>query len=293
LTFSDTAGDLPATDLLTILGSPTCSDSPSSGGAGTTTTVTCSGFDPSGSVVAQGYTATQAATSDPAVPATADASGNVSVHYTVNDSTTAAIVVTETAPAPAGSVFGYAAFAASANSCIAQQNGATSGSCSTTQGTSTTVNPGALEEAQSGSQITLSNITLNGKPQTVTGNLNQVVVSDFRGSTLGWTLNATASAFKGSTGGSIPASAMTVTPACGNDAAGLAAAGLTSFPSTVAAGPAAAMGSQVTLCSAQGTSTTPPTVTGGVFDVTGGLSVALPAYMLAGTYTDTITFSLG
>jgi hypothetical protein len=292
LSFSDNSGDLPATDALTILGAPACGDNPNSGGAGTTTTVTCSGFDPNANVVAQGYSASQAATSDPAVPSAADASGNVSVKYTVNDTTTAAIVVTEISPAAPGTVLGFATFAASANSCIAQQGGATTGSCSTTQGTATTVNAGQLEEVQSGAQITLSNITLNGKPQTVNGNLNQVTVSDFRGSTLGWTLNATATAFKGSTGGTIPAASMTVTPACGDDAAGLAAAGAP-FPSTVQAGPAAAMGTQVTLCTQQGTSTTPPSVTGGVFDVTGGLSVALPAYMLAGNYTDTITFSLG
>jgi hypothetical protein len=293
LTFSDNSGDLPATDPLTILGAPVCGDNPGSGGAGTTTTVTCSGFDPNATVVAQGYTAGQAATTDPAAPTTADASGNVSVKYTVNDTNTAAIVVAETSPGAPGTIFGYAPFAASANSCIAQQGGATSGSCSTSQGTTTTVNAGPLEMAQGGAQITLSNITLNGKPQNVNGNLNQVTVSDFRGSTLGWTLNATATDFKGSTGGTISAGSMTVTPACGDDPAGLAQAGLSSFPSTVAAGPAATMGSQVVLCSEQGTSTTPPSVTGGVFDVTGGLTVALPAYMLAGNYTDTITFSLG
>ncbi len=288
LTFSDTSGDLPATAPLTILAAPSCAASPASGGAGTVTTVTCSSFDPGAAVTVQGVTSGGTATSDAAVSATANSTGAVSASYTVNATTTAGIKVTESSPESESAT---APFAASANNCIADANGATGGSCSIAQGATTTVNPGPLAMQQGGSQITLSNITLNGAPQTVTGSMNPVVVADFRGGTLGWTLNATATNFSGPHGGSIPASSLTVTPGCAPDPNGLALGGVSSFPSTVSAGPVATMGSAVTLCS------TPALgaghVTGGIFDVTGNLSLALPAYLLADTYLNTITFSLG
>jgi len=288
LTFSDTAGDLPSTVPLTILDTPACSASPAGGGAGTVTTVSCTSFDPSASVSVQGVTSGGAATGDAAVSATASSSGAVSASYTVNDSATAGIKVTETTP---GSQSAVATFTASANSCIASQNGATGGSCSIKQGTTVAINAGPLAMQQAGSQIRLSDITLNGRPQTATGSMNQITVADFRGSNLGWTLNAEATAFSGAKGGTIPASSLTVAPACVADPAGLAAAGLTSFPSTVTAGPAAAMGSAVTLCSTPARAS--DEVTGGVFDVNGDLSLAVPAYQLADTYLNTITFSLG
>lgn len=286
LTFSDTSGDLPEAVSLTILAAPSCTASPDSGGAGTTTTVSCTGFDPGASVSVQTVNSSGTATSDPVVYATASSSGAVTASYTVNATSTAGIEVTETAPE---NLSAEAPFSASANSCIADQNGATGGSCSISQGATFTVSPGALEMQQTASQIKLSNITLNGTPQTVTGSLNQITVADLRGSGLGWTLNATATNFTGSNGGSIPASSLTVTPGCAPDPAALAAAGVSSFPSTVTAGPAATLGSAVTLCSTPAASSG----TGGVFDVTGALSLALPAYLRTGTYLNTITFSLG
>ncbi|HKT04335.1 MAG TPA: WxL domain-containing protein [Rugosimonospora sp.] len=288
LTFSDNGGDLPTALPLTILDTASCTANPAGGGAGTVATVSCSNFDPGAVVSVQGVTSSGTATSDAAVSATANSSGALSASYTVNDGRTTGIKATEATPESLSAV---APFAASANSCIADQGGATGGSCSISQGTTTTVNPGPLAMRQTAAQITLSNITLNGTPQTVTGSMNQITVADLRGSTIGWTLNATATQFTGSTGGSIPASSLTITPACGPDTAGLAGAGTTSFPSTVTAGPSAAMGTAVALCS---TPALPAgQVTGGVFDVTGNLSLALPAYLLSGTYTNTITFSLG
>ena len=84
---------------------------------------------------------------------------------------------------------------------------------------------------------------------------------------------------------------MGVQPSCGPDAAGLAASGLSAFPSTVAAGPQATFATAVTLCSTP--SLGAGNVTGGVFDVGGGLGLEVPPYLLAGVYTDTITISLG
>jgi hypothetical protein len=247
--------------------------------------ITCTGFDPGATVTLQGVTSAGAATTDAAATATADSNGDVSANYTVNASDTAGITATETTPS---SVTAEASFSASANSCIADQNGQTGGSCSTGQGGTTTVNPGPLEMQQASAQITFSNITIDGQPQKATGTMNQVTVADFRGGVLGWSLNATAGAFTGSNGGTLPAADLSITPTCVNDPAALAAAG-GPFPSTVTAGAASAMGAQVNIC----TEAANATLTGGVFDAGGALTLALPAYLRAGTYTNTITFSLG
>jgi hypothetical protein len=288
LTLSDTSGDLPATAPLTILAAPTCTATPASGGAGTVTTVVCASFDPGATVSLQGVTSGGTATTDAAVSATANSSGGVSANYTVNATDTAGIEVTETTPE---SLSAEAAFAAESNSCIADSDGSTGGTCSTSQGTTTTVSPGPLEATQAGAQITLSNITINGTPQLVTGALNQIVVSDFRGSTLGWTVTATATNFSGSNGGTISAANLGVEPTCVPDPTALTASGLSSFPSTVTAGPEATFASAVTLCSTPGLGA--GNVTGGVFDIGGGLGLEVPPYLLAGVYTDTITISLG
>jgi hypothetical protein len=288
LTLSDTSGDLPATAPLTILAAPTCTATPASGGAGTVTTVVCANFDAGAAVTLQGVNSGGTATTDPATSATADSSGGVSARYTVNDTTTAGIEVTESSPE---TLSAEAAFTSQSNSCIADSGGSTGGSCSTSQGTTTTVNPGPLEAAQAGAQITLSNITINGTPQLVTGALNQIVVSDFRGSTLGWTVNATATNFSGSNGGTISAANLGVEPTCVPDPTALAASGLSSFPSTATAGPEATFASAVTLCSTPALGA--GNVTGGVFDIGGGLGLEVPPYLLAGVYTDTITISLG
>jgi WxL domain surface cell wall-binding len=262
LTFTDTSGDLPATVPLTILGAPSCAGSPASGTKGTVVTITCTSFDPSASVTVQGVTAAGTATSDPALFLTADPAGAVTAKYTVNAATTAAVSVTETYPGTG--ISARAAFAAI---------------------------PAQLQMQQAAPQITLNSITQNGTPQTVTGKLSQITVTDNRASSYGWTLSAVASSFQGANGGAIPASSLRVTPACAPDPAALAVAGVPSFPSTVAAGPAAAMGSTVMLCSTPASGN--GAATGGVFDVTGSLSLAVPAYLLAGKYLSTITFSLG
>ena len=284
LTFEDPVTDNSNGIALTVLGTPSCSANPASGGAGTVTTVSCANFDPGASVILQGVTSAPAATTDGAVDATADALGNVSHSYTVNAPATVGIEAGETAPV--GTIGTVAPFTFTAGT-----TGTTGGSSSDSQTVTATVSAGPLDLTEAGTEVTLSGITINGTPQTATGNLNAITVQDFRGSALGWTLNATATGFTGSDGGTIPAVALKVTPSCGPDAVALAASGQPAFPSTVTAGPAAALGSTATLCSAP--SAALGSLTGGVFDVGGALSLTVPAFLPAGTYTDTITFSLG
>jgi hypothetical protein len=286
------AADVSATVPLTILGAPSCSASPDSGGAGTAVTVTCANFDPSASLGVQGMNIAGEPTSDNSTSATSDSSGNVLTTYTVNDSSTTGIEVSETEPEDLSAT---APFSFTTNSGGNGGNGgggnSGTGSTSGSQTVTTTVSSGPLDMVLSGSQVTLSGITIDGTPQSATGSLNQIQVQDFRAGTLGWTLNATATDFAGSNGGSISASALTVTPTCVPDDAALTASGLSAFPSTVTAGATAAMGSAVTLCSAP--AATSGGLTGGVFDAGGGLSLEVPAFLSAGTYTGSITLSLG
>jgi hypothetical protein len=127
--------------------------------------------------------------------------------------------------------------------------------------------------------------------------LQQVDVQDFRGTTEGWTLNATMSdlaltggpyAGQGAApipGGNVTASALTC---AGNPA------GTQPYPSAPTAGAGGAMSpaTAITLCSQAAGGTAPPTVTGGDFLVNGTLTLKIPAYVLQGTYSGTVTISL-
>jgi hypothetical protein len=282
LTFADSVDDSSASVPLTVLGTPSCGASPPSGGAGTVTTVSCANFDPGATLNVQGVTTT-GPSSDPAVATTADAAGNVSHSYKVNDPATTGISVVESgSPGQLGSEATFTFTVGSTGG---------PGSSTASQTVTTTVSSGPLDLTEAGTTVTLSGITINGTPQTATGNLNAITVQDFRGSTLGWTLNATATGFTGSNGGSIPSTALTITPSCGPDAVALAASGLSAFPSAVTAGSAAPLGTAATLCSAPAAAA--GSLTGGVFDVGGALSLTVPAFLQAGVYTDTITLSLG
>ncbi|MCF2534027.1 hypothetical protein, partial [Yinghuangia soli] len=72
--------------------------------------------------------------------------------------------------------------------------------------------PGPLAMQQASAGVTLSPITINGKPQTMTGVLNTVAIQDFRGSTKGWSLTAKTSDFTSDTGGTISKSSFKWTP---------------------------------------------------------------------------------
>ncbi|MBW8806330.1 MAG: hypothetical protein JF587_21135 [Catenulisporales bacterium] len=71
-------------------------------------------------------------------------------------------------------------------------------------------------------------------------------------------------------------------------------AGTQPYPSAPTAGSGGALdpNTAITLCSQAAGGTNPPTVTGGDFLVGGALSLKVPAYVLQGTYTGTVTISL-
>lgn len=267
---------------ITILGTPRITLTPAAGGAGTTTTVKGTGFNPGSSIAVRGYQALTGAppppaTTDPAVSATAGTDGSFSAAFTVNDKATAYL------GAVSGSLFALAAWSMSADTCTAP----TAGTCDLTFQLSQTVTAGSLSMSRGSgtSTITFSGITLNGSAQTATAKLPAINVTDFRGSTLPWSLTAKVTDFAGVPGGTIAGSALTVTPSCVDHTGAANAVTAVAGDAGVSLG-----GDGATICSGPDGRTA---LTGGSFDAAGDLSLAVPANLFAGTYAATLTLTLG
>jgi hypothetical protein len=143
-----------------------------------------------------------------------------------------------------------------------------------------TVDSGGLNFEQAAAGMQLSQVTLNGKPQTMTGALNQVAVQDFRGDVLGWDLTAAITDFTSpEKGGLIPADSFTWKPAC--------AVTNPDSPSRVVTGSEGTVG---LLCKQNANA--PGVVSGGEFTADASAKLPIPAWQLSGTYTATLTLTL-
>ncbi|GAA4964276.1 hypothetical protein GCM10023205_30430 [Yinghuangia aomiensis] len=143
-----------------------------------------------------------------------------------------------------------------------------------------TVDSGGLNFEQAAAGMQLSQVTLNGKPQTMTGALNQVAVQDFRGDVLGWDLTGAITDFTSpEKGGLIPADSFTWKPAC--------AVTNPDSPSQVVAGSEGTVG---LLCKQNANA--PGVVSGGEFTADASAKLPIPAWQLSGTYTATLTLTL-
>ncbi|GAA4964231.1 hypothetical protein GCM10023205_30360 [Yinghuangia aomiensis] len=247
----------------TVTGVPpvTASASPSSGDLGQATVVSGDNWVKSGNVTLQGQKSDGTATTDAPVTVATDANGHFSSPYTVNDKNTAKINVS------GGGKSANAAYTPK----FGQQLG---------QDASGTVNSGGLSFQQAAAGIQLSPITLNGKPQTMTGALNQVAVQDFRGDVLGWDLTGQITDFTNpEKGGVIPANSFSWKPAC--------AVTNPASPSQVVTGSEGNVG---LLCKQNANA--PGVVSGGEFTADASTKLAVPAWQLSGTYTATLTLTL-
>ncbi|WP_406296833.1 hypothetical protein OG948_14535 [Embleya sp. NBC_00888] len=142
--------------------------------------------------------------------------------------------------------------------------------------------PGTLSMAQAGNGVVLADVPFANRDQTMTGTLNTVTVTDARKGTLGWQLTGSVSDLKADGGFSLPASALSWTPRCAVQDPNSASPVVTGSAGTVNGG---------LLCSAAASSD-PAHKTGGVFTADAGLSLAIPAYQAAGTYTGTLTLTV-
>ncbi|GAA3227991.1 hypothetical protein ACFO1B_21825 [Dactylosporangium siamense] len=282
-TLSVSDGTNTVTTPITILGAPAISITPGGGGAGTAVAVSGTNWNPGSTVSIRGYKAgapPPPPTADAAVTATASATGAISGSFTVNDPTTAYIGATS--GVGPGTLFAVATWTASADSCVAKTGLATTGSCNLSYNLSQTVTAGnlAMSRTAGSGNVTLSGVTLNGTVQHGTGALAPITVTDYRGSTFGWSLVGAVTDFTGTPGGSIAKANLTWTPTC------VAAAGSTNAVTATAGSAGAVDGS--TLCSAPANAAG----TGGGFDAGAALDLQIPANQLAGSYTATLTITL-
>ncbi|GDY74016.1 hypothetical protein SAV31267_035010 [Streptomyces avermitilis] len=142
----------------------------------------------------------------------------------------------------------------------------------------TKVTAGTLSMSQAGDTVDLAAVDF-GKGGFSRGSLQTVTVKDFRGGAAGWSLTGKVTDFTGPGGAKIDAAKLGWTPVC------LTKAG---SPSTCAAGSPGSVGSAgATLASAPN-----GTVTGGEFTVDARLSLNVPAFTPAGSYSGVLTLTL-
>ncbi len=271
---------------ITILGSATITTNIAGGGTGTVVTVTGTNWDPNQAVSVGGYKAgppfPPGATADPTVSATANASGNISTTFTVNDSSTAYIGGSKTHGA--GAIFASRPFSFSGDSCTAKIGAAATGSCEVLETVTLTVTAGDLKMSKDAGNVVLSPVTLDGTAQESTGSLRDVTVKDYRGGTLGWSLTGKFTGLNGPV--AIAPSKLTWTPSCtagGNN------------DDTVTVGAAGAFADSATaqpLCSVVAGDLGADLVSGGDTVADAALSLDLLANQAAGNYTGTLTLTL-
>lgn len=262
LKITSDSGQITSTNSFTVTGVPpvTAATNPTSGDLGAATTVSGTNW-PAGNVTVQGLKQDNSPTTDAPVTVAVAADGTFSTPYTVNDANTRKIGVTN------GTKNAAAAYTVK----VGQQ---------VTTDIEGEVIGGGLNFQQAGTGITLTPITLNGKPQTMNGSLNQVKVQDFRGTTLGWDLTGQITDFTSpAVSGVISGDRFTWTPAC--------AVTNPDSPSQVVTGSAGTVGA---LCSQ--TANAPGQVSGGEFTADAATKLAVPAWQLSGTYTATLTLTL-
>lgn len=262
-----TQGANSALTNLTILGAPTLSVNPGSGGVGATIQVAGSNWNPGSSVTISEV--------GPAIPntvtVTADSGGAITGTVVVSSASTTAISAT------AGALSTSVPFSTSALTC----NVPTGGNCALQQNVVLVLTGGQLSQTLSGSTVTMPPLTLTGAAQVSNGSLNTDTVVDARGGQAGWTLNARMTDLtNGATptpNGTITAGSVSWTPSCATTAGtATVTAGTTTHLST----------SDQLFCQ---TASGQP---GGTFTADSPLSVPVAATQDAGTYNAIVTLTL-
>jgi hypothetical protein len=153
--------------------------------------------------------------------------------------------------------------------------------------------------------VNLGTITTPLAPATIGGTLNDITVSDNRGGIFGWSLTATMPTLTGVGGNTIANSRLSATPACApatnatawdySNPGKVAIPGYDdtlNAPGVTAGGAAQSFSGTVSLCTKNTTVNGTTQTTGGVYNVTSSLSLAVPAFQAADKYTSTITVLL-
>lgn len=250
----------------TVPNNRTITDNPASGPAGTNVGITGSGFTAGAAVTVAGFAGTSG-TGDATVT-TADANGNISTTLKVNAAATTGIIAFEGTTFDPTKASTVAPFSVTAVVKPGDQQ----------QTLNSSVTAGTLSMTEAGTAVTMTAVDFAPGGNS-TGTLNAVAVKDYRGGATGWSLTASNTNFTGPGGSSIPASALSWTPACTTTAGS---------PSTCAAGSAGPVGSGgATLAK-----TADAALTGGDFAATAGLTLAVPAFTAPGAYSSVLTLTL-
>lgn len=268
-----------------VLGTPTITVTPASGGVNTTAQVSGSNFNVGVPVTIYGSTATAGNvrnddTSDPQVTTIAtDANGAFpNTGYLIQAANTGSLVAAQGLPilgAPTmaqASAFG--AFTLSLDECT--------GPCSLTQNVSATVTGGALKMKQAGSSIVLPAVATSTTATPASAAFNALTVTDLRGGTAGWSITAQMSDLTGVGGGTIQAQQFNLSGLTYTET------GTTLGTKNTSTG---ALNTAQTVCGAPATNTLTGS-TQGEFGIAGTLNVSVPAYQRATSYSGVLTFTI-
>jgi hypothetical protein len=294
---------------VTVLGAPTLTASPSSGGLGNTISVTGTNWDPN-----LGSTATLSfACGTDTGSATVSSAGNLSGSIAVGAAETACIPsgllsVGDNITATLGTESASAPFTVTGLVTSCATAGGLPG-CDTNQVVTQPVNGVTagllLDEGSSGTGVTMAPITLNGFQQVSTGAVNPITLIDERGTLTGWSLTAQFQNgnFTGPTAGKnpvdheIPVNHVFLgdgTTAAGpNVVCAVASEPVTGDPScqiSEVTEPTANTAFSATSAISLGTAATGGG--GGSFIASSGLQIYVPAFIAAGTYTDTLNLTV-
>lgn len=258
-----TQGSKKASQAITILGAPTLAPSSSIAGPGDSVDFTGSNWNPGQSVTVDNGVGSVTANATGGLPAGLSwtAVGAPGDTITFNGSQAAGTSASTTVDI-------------AGDNCTSKPVNTT---CSLTQTLTLQITGGNLSMSKVPGTVPMSGITLNGAPQTSTGDIKTVTVTDARGGAAGWSLTGVLSDFGNGSGDSIPASDVTWTPDCavinGNP---VTTGGVAALDNTVAKD----------LCTIAASG-------GGQFTADAGLSVPVAPFQAPGNYTATLTLTLG
>ena len=240
---------------------------------------------------------------DAAYSLTASSTGTVGAQVQISDVTDTELYATgiqtdlgASNPAPVQNYAEGGAFSVSRDNCVA-----TAGACTTQQTVNLTVAPGALTQAavldasansngstnSSNTVVNFGSITSAVTTGSLSAKLNPITVADARGGTAGWSLTATSTNFTDASSHTINKSNLVTSPTCAADSGAPLSAG-----GTTAGSAAQSFSSTVNLCTKDTAVNSTTQSSGGKYNITAPLTLSIPAFQIAGTYSATVTVTL-
>ena len=240
---------------------------------------------------------------DVAYNLTASSTGTVGGQVQISDVTDTELYATgiqtnngASNPSPVQNYAEGGAFSVSRDNCVA-----TAGACTTQQTVNLTVAPGSLTQAaaldnsanpngstnSSNTVVNFGSITSAVTTGSLTAKLNPITVADARGGTAGWSLTATSTNFTDASSHTINKSNLVTSPTCAADSGAPLSAG-----GTTAGSAAQSFSSTVNLCTKDTAVNSTTQSSGGQYNITAPLTLSIPAFQIAGTYSATVTVTL-